>query len=83
MRGKILSSLRHHKSSFPLDISHQNAFCGVISEVLLVHGHPDLNGVTLDLLQRYRQGQEDQLGVLGLVVNMIVPWNTWYINLRL
>ncbi len=33
-----------------------------------------------ELRQRYRQGQEDQLGALGLVVNMIVLWNTWYIQ---
>lgn len=33
-----------------------------------------------ELRQRYRQGQEDQLGVLGLVVNIIVLWNTWYIQ---
>jgi hypothetical protein len=29
-----------------------------------------------ELRQRYREGQEDQLGALGLVVNMIVFWNT-------
>jgi Tn3 transposase DDE domain len=29
---------------------------------------------------RYRQGQEDQLGALGLVVNVIVLWNTIYMN---
>lgn len=33
-----------------------------------------------ELRQRYRQGQEDQLGVLGLVVNMVVLWNTWYLQ---
>lgn len=33
-----------------------------------------------ELRQRYRQGQEDQLGVLGLVVNMIVLWNTRYMQ---
>lgn len=33
-----------------------------------------------ELRQRYRQGQEDQLGALGLVVNMIVLWNTWYLQ---
>jgi TnpA family transposase len=33
-----------------------------------------------ELRQRYRQGQEDQLGVLGLVVNMITLWNTWYMQ---
>ena len=31
-----------------------------------------------ELRQRYRQGQEDQLGALGLVVNSIVLWNTIY-----
>ncbi len=33
-----------------------------------------------ELRQRYRQGQEDQLGALGLVVNIIVLWNTWYMQ---
>lgn len=28
-----------------------------------------------ELRQRYRQGQEDQLGALGLVVNVLVLWN--------
>ncbi len=30
--------------------------------------------------QRYREGQEDQLGALGLVVNAIILWNTRYIE---
>ena len=29
-----------------------------------------------ELRQRYREGQEDQLGALGLVVNIIILWNT-------
>jgi GNAT superfamily N-acetyltransferase len=33
-----------------------------------------------ELRQRYQEGQEDQLGALGLVVNMIVLWNTIYIE---
>jgi hypothetical protein len=33
-----------------------------------------------ELRQRYRDGQEDQLGALGLVVNMIVLWNTIYME---
>ncbi len=36
-----------------------------------------------ELRQRYREGQEDQLGALGLVVNVIVLWNTLYINATL
>jgi hypothetical protein len=35
------------------------------------------------LRQRYREGQEDQLGALGLVVNIIILWNTLYINAAL
>ncbi len=33
-----------------------------------------------ELLQHYREGQEDQLGALGLVLNMMVLWNTIYIE---
>ena len=36
-----------------------------------------------ELYQRYREGQEDQLGALGLVVNIIVLWNTIYIDAAL
>lgn len=31
-----------------------------------------------ELRQRYREGQEDQLGALGLVVNILLLWNTLY-----
>ena len=31
-----------------------------------------------ELRQRYREGMEDQLGALGLVVNALVLWNTRY-----
>lgn len=30
--------------------------------------------------KKYRDGQEDQLNALGLVVNMVVLWNTRYMN---
>jgi TnpA family transposase len=33
--------------------------------------------------QRYREGQEDQLGALGLVLNMVVLWNTRYMDTAL
>ncbi|MBB5781869.1 TnpA family transposase [Nonomuraea jabiensis] len=33
-----------------------------------------------ELRQPYREGQEDQLGTLGLVVNAVVLWNTRYID---
>jgi len=31
-----------------------------------------------EIRQRYREGQEDQLSALGLVVNMVTLWNTKY-----
>ena len=36
-----------------------------------------------ELRQRYREGQEDQLSALGLVVNAIVLWNTIYMKAAL
>ena len=36
-----------------------------------------------ELRQKYREGMEDQLGALGLVVNAIVLWNTRYIEVAL
>jgi len=36
-----------------------------------------------ELRQRYREGQEDQLGALGLVLNVIVLWNTLYMDAAL
>ena len=33
-----------------------------------------------EIRKRYREGQEDQLGALGLVTNAIVLWNTIYMN---
>jgi len=36
------------------------------------HGHRG------ELRQRYRQGQEEQLGALGLIVNAVVLYNTIY-----
>nr|WP_158251494.1 Tn3 family transposase [Cryobacterium sp. M91] len=43
----------------------------------IFHGHRG------ELRQRYREGREDQLGALGLVVNAIVLWNTRYIDAAL
>jgi TnpA family transposase len=33
-----------------------------------------------ELRQSYREGQKDQLGALGLVLNVLVLWNTWYLD---
>jgi TnpA family transposase len=36
-----------------------------------------------ELYQRYREGMEDQLGALGLILNCVVLWNTRYISVAL
>jgi len=36
-----------------------------------------------ELRQRYREGQKDQLGALGIIVNLVVLWNTIYIDAAL
>ena len=41
------------------------------------------HGKRNELRQRYREGQEDQLGALGLVVNAVVLWNTIYMDAAL
>lgn len=46
-------------------------------------GRAVFHGKRGELRQRYREGQEDQLGALGLVVNVIILWNTVYINAAL
>ena len=33
-----------------------------------------------EIRQRYREGQEEQLGTLGLVTNVLVLWNTYYMD---
>jgi len=48
-------------------------------------GHPTLilsakGGQRGELRRRYREGQEDQLGALGLVLNVITLWNTIYLE---
>lgn len=36
-----------------------------------------------EIRKRYREGQEDQLGALGLVVNAVILWNTMYMQASL
>jgi TnpA family transposase len=43
-------------------------------------GRAVFHGKRGELRQHYREGQEDQLGALGLVVNVIALWNTIYMD---
>jgi len=40
-------------------------------------------GQRAEIRKRYREGQEDQLGALGLVTNALVLWNTIYMQASL
>ena len=46
-------------------------------------GRAVFHGKRGELRQRYREGQEDQLGALGLVLNVVVLWNTIYMDAAL
>lgn len=46
-------------------------------------GRKCFHGRRGELRQRYREGQEDQLGALGLVMNALVLWNTRYMDAAL
>ncbi len=41
------------------------------------------HGQRREIRKRYREGQEDQLGALGLVTNTVVLWNTIYMQAAL
>ena len=41
------------------------------------------HGLRGEIRKRYREGQEDQLAALGLVLNAVVLWNTRYIDAAL
>jgi TnpA family transposase len=69
-------------------LDDENKRRGTLSQLNRGEGRHSLaravfHGKRGELRQRYREGQEDQLGALGLVVNMIVLWNTIYIEAAL
>jgi hypothetical protein len=41
------------------------------------------HGNRSEIRQRYTEGQEDQLGALGLVTNAVILWNTMYMQASL
>jgi TnpA family transposase len=56
--------------------------CGVSSIARSLRAG-SFHGQRGELWQGYREGQEDQLGALGLVVNALVLWNTRYMDAAL
>ena len=61
---------------------------GILNQLNRGEGRHDLareifHGRRGELRQRYREGQEDQLGALGLVLNILILWNTVYMEATL
>jgi TnpA family transposase len=66
-------------------INDESCRRSTLMQLNLGEGRPSLarsvfHGKRGELHQRYREGQEDQLGALGLVLNIIVLWNTIYMD---
>jgi TnpA family transposase len=69
-------------------IGDENERRRVLTQLNRHEGRHDLardvfHGGRGELHQRYWEGQEDQLGAMGLVVNAIVLWNTIYMDAAL
>ncbi len=69
-------------------INDESCRRGTLLQLNLSEGRHSLaravfHGKRGELHQRYREGQEDQLGALGLVLNIIVLWNTIYMDAAL
>jgi TnpA family transposase len=80
MYGRIFKSL--HVLTFYDDETYRR---GIKAQANLTEGRHDLGRVVFhghkgEIYQRYHVGMEEQLGALGLVLNCIVLWNTFYMN---
>ena len=80
MYGRIFKSL--HVLTFYDDETYRRE---IKAQANLSEGRHDLGRVVFhghkgEIYQRYHVGMEEQLGALGLVLNCIVLWNTFYMN---
>jgi TnpA family transposase len=80
---------RINKTIYMLNVMDDPVFRRRVLAQLNIHeGRHKLSRTTFhgrrgQLRKRYREGQEDQLGALGLVTNVLVLWNTLYMNAAL
>jgi TnpA family transposase len=83
MYGRVFKSL--HVLTFLDDEAYRKE---IKVQRNLVEGRHDLGRIVFhghkgEIYQRYHVGMEEQLGALGLVLNCIVLWNTFYMNAAL
>ena len=81
--GRIFKTL--HVLAYVDDEAYRRQIKGIRN---LQEGRHDLarhvfHGRKGELYQAYREGMEDQLGALGLVLNCITLWNTVYLDIAL
>jgi TnpA family transposase len=81
--GRVAKTL--HLLPYIADESHRRRVLVHLNRHERRHGlaRAVFHGQKGELRQRYREGQEDQLGALGLVLNAIVLWNTRYMDAAL
>ncbi|MDA8192833.1 MAG: Tn3 family transposase [Thermaerobacter sp.] len=65
---------RHRQILIGMNWNHYSGF------LFHYYRYPVFYGKRGELHQAYREGQEDQLHALGLVVNAIILWNTRYMG---
>ncbi|WP_035952069.1 Tn3 family transposase [Parafrankia sp. EUN1f] len=80
--GRIAKTLHLLAMVDPLDDTHRRA---VNTQTTVQESRHKLartifHGRRGQIYQAYREGQEDQLGALGLVLNAVVLWNTRYLD---
>lgn len=80
--GRIAKTLHLLAMIDPVDDTHHR---GVNAQTTVQESRHRLarkifHGRRGQIYQKYREGQEDQLGALGLVVNAITLWNTRYLD---
>ena len=85
----LLNIGRINKTIYMLNVMDDPVFRRRILSQLNTHegrhslGRTTFHGRRGELRKKYRERQEDQLGALGLVLNIIVLWNTIYMNAAL
>ena len=83
--GRIDKTLHLLAMIDPVDDTHRRTVHAqtTVQESRHQLGRKIFHGRRGQIYQAYREGQEDQLGALGLVLNAVVLWNTVYLDAAL
>jgi TnpA family transposase len=80
--GRVAKTVHLLAMADPVDDTHRRAVNTqtTVQESRHKLGRTVFHGRRGQIYQAYREGQEDQLGALGLTINAVVLWNTTYEN---